>query len=275
VLSAHGWSDAVLSVAVLGAAGTMGFAMAQRPLGRGLTSGRVTDLGSGLSHSPPNDDVDGHCRRPTSDSMSSRPREGREAARVEAFSDGVMAVIITIMAFGLNVPEDTTWRAVRQQLPSHRSSHGLDKISAEPCEGEVHSVAKHMGLTSSHEKRVATSPRSSMRGGRPSSICNPGESSSENVPVTQRISAGSVVGSFVRSLGASGRTGRCLPWRMLRGAPVGSKTRSPALVSARRSLTYDLKLKYTVFDYVDRGAAYEGFATRSGRGRIVLRFLRG
>jgi uncharacterized membrane protein len=50
--------------------------------------------------------------------MSSRPREGREATRVEAFSDGVMAVIITIMAFGLNVPEDTTWHAVRQQLPS-------------------------------------------------------------------------------------------------------------------------------------------------------------
>jgi uncharacterized membrane protein len=50
--------------------------------------------------------------------MSSRPREGREATRVEAFSDGVMAVIITIMAFGLNVPKDTTWHAVRQQLPS-------------------------------------------------------------------------------------------------------------------------------------------------------------
>jgi uncharacterized membrane protein len=42
----------------------------------------------------------------------------REAARVEAFSDGVMAVIITIMAFGLNVPKDTTWHALSQQLPS-------------------------------------------------------------------------------------------------------------------------------------------------------------
>jgi hypothetical protein len=29
-----------------------------------------------------------------------------------------MAVIITIMAFGLNVPRDTTWHAARQQLPS-------------------------------------------------------------------------------------------------------------------------------------------------------------
>ena len=51
--------------------------------------------------------------------MSNQPGEGRrEAARLEAFSDGVMAVIITIMAFGLNVPRDTTWRAAGQQLPS-------------------------------------------------------------------------------------------------------------------------------------------------------------
>ncbi len=48
-----------------------------------------------------------------------RGGEGRrEAARLEAFSDGVMAVIITIMAFSLNVPKDTTWHAVGQQLPS-------------------------------------------------------------------------------------------------------------------------------------------------------------
>jgi uncharacterized membrane protein len=51
--------------------------------------------------------------------MSSQPGGGRrEAARLEAFSDGVMAVIITIMAFGLNVPRDTTWHALGQQLPS-------------------------------------------------------------------------------------------------------------------------------------------------------------
>jgi uncharacterized membrane protein len=42
----------------------------------------------------------------------------READRLEAFSDGVMAVVITIMAFGLNVPKDTTWHALREQLPS-------------------------------------------------------------------------------------------------------------------------------------------------------------
>jgi uncharacterized membrane protein len=45
--------------------------------------------------------------------------EGRhEAGRVEAFSDGVMAVVITIMAFGLDVPKDTTWHALAEQLPS-------------------------------------------------------------------------------------------------------------------------------------------------------------
>ena len=42
----------------------------------------------------------------------------RESARLEAFSDGVMAVIITIMAFGLDVPKNTTWHAAAQQLPS-------------------------------------------------------------------------------------------------------------------------------------------------------------
>jgi uncharacterized membrane protein len=51
--------------------------------------------------------------------MSSSHVEGRrEAQRLEAFSDGVMAVVITIMAFGLNVPKDTTWHALSQQLPS-------------------------------------------------------------------------------------------------------------------------------------------------------------
>jgi uncharacterized membrane protein len=42
----------------------------------------------------------------------------REAARLEAFSDGVMAVVITIMAFGLEVPKETTWHALAHQLPS-------------------------------------------------------------------------------------------------------------------------------------------------------------
>jgi uncharacterized membrane protein len=38
-------------------------------------------------------------------------------ARVEAFSDGVMAVIITIMAFELRPPEGATLEAVRGRLP--------------------------------------------------------------------------------------------------------------------------------------------------------------
>ncbi|HEX6538486.1 MAG TPA: TMEM175 family protein [Candidatus Dormibacteraeota bacterium] len=43
--------------------------------------------------------------------------EGREAQRLEAFSDGVLAVIITIMAFSLAVPSNTTWSAISQQIP--------------------------------------------------------------------------------------------------------------------------------------------------------------
>ena len=42
----------------------------------------------------------------------------READRLEAFSDGVMAVVITIMAFGLNVPKATTLSALGSELPS-------------------------------------------------------------------------------------------------------------------------------------------------------------
>src|SRR5690242_14669713 len=66
--------------------------------------------------------------------MSIQRGEGeREVARPEAFSAGVMAVIITIMAFGLNVPKDTTWHAVGQHLPlrsGRRSGMGksLDRL---------------------------------------------------------------------------------------------------------------------------------------------------
>src|SRR5438046_9923154 len=38
-------------------------------------------------------------------------------ARVEAFSDAVMAVIITIMAFELRAPHGVSWPAVRHELP--------------------------------------------------------------------------------------------------------------------------------------------------------------
>jgi uncharacterized membrane protein len=51
-----------------------------------------------------------------------RPSNGgegrREAARLEAFSDGVMAVIITIMAFGIDIPKDATFSSLKDQVPS-------------------------------------------------------------------------------------------------------------------------------------------------------------
>jgi uncharacterized membrane protein len=48
-----------------------------------------------------------------------RPRRSLEmgTARVEAFSDGVMAVIITIMALELRAPRGATLEAVADQLP--------------------------------------------------------------------------------------------------------------------------------------------------------------
>jgi uncharacterized membrane protein len=53
--------------------------------------------------------------------MKDQQRSGRSlelgTARVEAFSDSVMAVIITIMAFQLRVPRGATLAAVRDQLP--------------------------------------------------------------------------------------------------------------------------------------------------------------
>src|SRR5213593_2743819 len=47
---------------------------------------------------------------------SARPLE-MGTARVEAFSDAVMAVIITIMAFELRAPKGASLEAVRAQLP--------------------------------------------------------------------------------------------------------------------------------------------------------------
>jgi uncharacterized membrane protein len=38
--------------------------------------------------------------------------------RLEAFSDAVIAVIITILALGLEIPRDTSWMAIREQVGS-------------------------------------------------------------------------------------------------------------------------------------------------------------
>ena len=51
------------------------------------------------------------------DQASPGPAMEFGTARVEAFSDGVMAVIITIMALELRPPEGVTWEAVRARLP--------------------------------------------------------------------------------------------------------------------------------------------------------------
>ena len=37
--------------------------------------------------------------------------------RLEAFTDGVIAILITIMVLELRTPNGTTWAALRQDLP--------------------------------------------------------------------------------------------------------------------------------------------------------------
>lgn len=49
--------------------------------------------------------------------MTAYEAERREPERIEAFSDGVMAVIITIMAFSVGSPPGSSWEAVRKWLP--------------------------------------------------------------------------------------------------------------------------------------------------------------
>src|SRR5438105_5757271 len=51
------------------------------------------------------------------DRARSAPSLEMGTARVEAFSDAVMAVIITIMAFQLRAPRGATLSAVHDQLP--------------------------------------------------------------------------------------------------------------------------------------------------------------
>jgi len=48
----------------------------------------------------------------------SQGRDESETGRLEAFSDGVLAVIITIMAFGLRAPVAATFTGLRGRLPA-------------------------------------------------------------------------------------------------------------------------------------------------------------
>lgn len=54
----------------------------------------------------------------TSDEGTTERRGQRDAGRVEAFSDGVMAVIITIMAFSLKAPAGSAYRDMRAEFPA-------------------------------------------------------------------------------------------------------------------------------------------------------------
>jgi len=49
---------------------------------------------------------------------STGPPAEKETNRLEAFSDGVMAVIITIMVLELKAPVGATFDDLRQRLPS-------------------------------------------------------------------------------------------------------------------------------------------------------------
>jgi uncharacterized membrane protein len=46
------------------------------------------------------------------DGVGREPPQGRDSARLEAFSDGVLAVIITIMAFDIRVPQTPSFSAL-------------------------------------------------------------------------------------------------------------------------------------------------------------------
>jgi Endosomal/lysosomal potassium channel TMEM175 len=50
--------------------------------------------------------------------------------RLEAFSDGVIAIIITIMVLEVRTPHGTTWAALRQDLPVLLATCSVSSSSA-------------------------------------------------------------------------------------------------------------------------------------------------
>lgn len=52
-----------------------------------------------------------------SDRVEDRPKRGMRSGRLEAFTDGVVAIIITIMVLELKVPQDGTLAALSDSMP--------------------------------------------------------------------------------------------------------------------------------------------------------------
>ena len=85
-----------------------------------------------------------------------RRASGMGSSRLEAFSDGVIAIVITIMVLGLKVPRDPSWRALSGVAPSlliyllsfvylaiywnnhHHMLHAVDRISGAALWANLH-----------------------------------------------------------------------------------------------------------------------------------------
>jgi len=52
-----------------------------------------------------------------SDQVEGKPKRGMRSGRLEAFTDGVVAIIITIMVLELKVPQDGTLEALSDSMP--------------------------------------------------------------------------------------------------------------------------------------------------------------
>jgi uncharacterized membrane protein len=59
-----------------------------------------------------------HCRsRPARAALEARYGVQMTTGRMEAFSDGVIAILITVMVLELPIPHGTTWAALRHAVP--------------------------------------------------------------------------------------------------------------------------------------------------------------